>query len=219
VPDDPLPYPEVEDPAPFSSETGILVVVRHGSTSWSDSGRHTGCTDVPLEKEGRLEAQRLRDRLAGHRFARVLTSPLVRARETCSLAGFGAEAEVCEDLAEWDYGAYEGLTTTEIRERQPGWVLWRDGVPGGETLEDVARRADEVVAVARSTGGDVLAFAHGHLLRVLCARWVDLAPEEAARFLLSPAAIGVLGWERDTAAVVSWNDTDGGLSPRAGRTG
>jgi probable phosphoglycerate mutase len=136
-----------------------------------------------------------------------------RAAETCTLAGFAQSAEVCEDLCEWDYGAYEGRTTAEIRADRPGWVLWRDGVVDGETLAEVSRRADRVVALARSVAGDVLAFAHGHILRVACARWVGLAPEHASCFSLDPGALGVLGWEREVAVVVRWND--GGGDPLA----
>ncbi|HUC38038.1 MAG TPA: histidine phosphatase family protein [Acidimicrobiales bacterium] len=185
-----------------------MVVVRHGTTAWSRAGRHTGRTDVPLLTDGEQEAELIGRRLQGHSFARVLTSPSSRARDTCALAGFGDQAQVCEDLAEWDYGAYEGLTTAQIRAERPGWQLWIDGVVGGETLEELSRRADKVVARARADAeaGDVLAFAHGHILRVVCARWLGMAAAEASRFLLSPGAVGVLGWEHETAAVVRWND-------------
>ena len=196
------PTPRV--PAP-GGVPGRLVVVRHGATSWSRAGRHTGRTDVPLEEEGRRQAAEVGERLAGHRFARVLVSPLARARETCALAGFARSAEVCEDLLEWDYGAYEGRTNAEIRADRPGWLLWRDGVVDGEALTEVSQRADRVVALARSVPGDVLAFAHGHLLRVVCARWLGLAPEHASLFALDPGALGVLGWEREVAVVVRWN--------------
>jgi probable phosphoglycerate mutase len=163
---------------------------------------------VPLEDEGRRQATEIGHRLGGHDFARVLVSPMSRARETCALAGFGGSAEVCDDLFEWDYGAYEGRTTQEIRAGRPDWSLWRDGVVDGETLAEVSRRADRVVALVRSSAGDVLAFAHGHLLRVVCARWLDLAPSEAARFVLDPGAVGVLGWEYEVAVVIRWNDAN-----------
>jgi probable phosphoglycerate mutase len=186
-----------------------LVVVRHGATEWSTSGRHTSRTDLALLDEGRLEAVELGRRLAGLSFARVLTSPLLRARETCEIAGFGARAEVCEDLREWDYGAYEGRTTEEIRAERPGWSLWRDGVPGGETAQDVARRADRVIGAVRDGTGDVLAFAHAHVLRVVAARWLALDAAGGALFTLSPATISVLGWERDVGVITRWNDATG----------
>ncbi len=183
-----------------------LVVVRHGSTTWSSAGKHTGRTDVPLDAHGEAQARALSGRLDGHEFAEVLTSPLGRARRTCELAGFGGRAEVCEDLVEWDYGAYEGLVTNEIRRKRPRWTLWRDGVPGGETLAQVAARADRVVRRARRTDGDVLVFAHGHLLRVLAARWLGFEPWAAGSLLLAPAALGVLSWEREIPALGRWDD-------------
>jgi probable phosphoglycerate mutase len=145
--------------------------------------------------------------LAGHDFALVLTSPLRRAEETCRIAGFGAVARVCDDLREWDYGAYEGQTTSDIRTERPGWSLWDDGAPGGETAEDVGRRADRVVATARAADGDVLAFAHAHVLRVVGARWLGLAPDSGRLLVLDPATVSVLGWEREVAVVTRWNDT------------
>ncbi|MGD0380290.1 MAG: histidine phosphatase family protein [Acidimicrobiales bacterium] len=186
-----------------------LVVVRHGATEWSRSGRHTGRTDLPLLDEGRRQAEELGRRLAGHDFALVLTSPLERARQTCEIAGFGARAQECDDLHEWDYGEYEGLTTDEIWERRPGWSLWEDGVPGGESAQDVAVRADRVIALARSRRGDVLVFAHAHVLRVMGARWVGLDARAGALFTLAPATVSVLGWERDVAVVARWNDAAG----------
>jgi probable phosphoglycerate mutase len=159
--------------------------------------------------KGRLEAQELGRRLAGHPFSVVLTSPLRRARETCEIAGFGPEAQVCADLREWDYGDYEGRTTQDIQTERPGWSLWRDGVPGGETAEEVAARADRVIAAVRDRSGDVLAFAHGHVLRMVVARWVGLPATGGALFTLSPATISVLGWERDVAVVNRWNDAAG----------
>jgi broad specificity phosphatase PhoE len=186
-----------------------LVVVRHGATEWSRSGRHTGRTDLGLLPDGRLEAQELGRRLAGYSFTLVLTSPLRRARETCEIAGFGAAAQVCDDLREWDYGAYEGKTTDEIRAQRPGWSLWRDGVPGGETADEVGARADRVIALVRERAGAVVAFAHGHVLRVLAARWVALGPADGAVFTLAPATISVLGWERDRPVVHRWNNAAG----------
>jgi probable phosphoglycerate mutase len=181
-------------------------VVRHGATEWSRSGRHTGHTDLPLLDEGRIEAEELGSRLAGHEFALVLTSPMRRARETCAIAGFGAQAQECDDLREWDYGDYEGRTTDDIRAQRPGWSLWSDGVPGGETASEVGERADRVVSEVKTQTGDVLAFAHAHILRVVGARWVGLPATAGALFILSPATISVLGWEREVAAVNRWND-------------
>lgn len=190
-----------------------LVVVRHGATSWSTAGRHTGRTDVPLTSEGEAQARGLAGRLGGHSFARVLVSPLGRARHTCELAGFGDRAEVCPDLAEWDYGDYEGRTSAEIRRSRPGWRLWDDGVPGGEQLEEVAARADRVVEAARMSAGDVLAFAHGHVLRILAARWLGMVPSAGGSLLLAPSAMGVLTWERDAPVIGRWDDD--GVDPLA----
>jgi broad specificity phosphatase PhoE len=186
-----------------------LVVVRHGATEWSVAGRHTGRTDLPLLAEGRAQAAELGRRLAGHAFALVLTSPLRRAAETCALAGFASGAVACDDLREWDYGDAEGRTTEEIRAERPGWSLWTDGAPGGETADDVARRADRVIATARANPGDVLAFAHAHVLRVLAARWIDLPPTVGADLVLAPATISVLAWERDHPVLARWNDAAG----------
>ncbi|MHB8592997.1 MAG: histidine phosphatase family protein [Acidimicrobiales bacterium] len=191
--------------------SGRLVVVRHGATEWSRSGRHTGRTDVPLCGLGEAQATDLARRLGVHRFALVLSSPLARARRTCALAGFDEPARVIDDLAEWDYGQYEGLTTDGIRAGHPGWSLWRDGAPGGETADQVGLRADRVVALAREAGGDVLAFAHGHVLRVVTARWLGLPAGAGSLFLLPPAGIGVLGWEREVPALVRWGPGDADL--------
>ena len=184
-----------------------VVLVRHGQTEWSLSGQHTGTTDIPLTDEGRRQAEALGARLGGWRFERVLSSPLARALDTCRLAGLGDRAEVTDDLREWDYGEYEGRRTVDIREERAGWSLWMDGVPGGETVEDVGRRADRVVEAARRAGGDVALFAHGHVLRVLGARWVGLPPDHGRLLALSTASISVLGWERETAVVERWNET------------
>jgi len=186
-----------------------LVAVRHGETEWSRSGRHTGRTDLPLLEEGRLQAREIGRRLAGHDFSLVLTSPLRRACAICEIAGFGAQARQCDELREWDYGEYEGRTTDEIRARRPGWSLWADGAPGGETAGAVAERADRVIASVRAVPGDVLVFAHGHLLRVLGARWVGLPGGAGALFTLAPATLSVLGWEREVAVVNLWNDAAG----------
>jgi probable phosphoglycerate mutase len=184
-----------------------VVLVRHGQTEWSLSGQHTGTTDMPLTDEGRRHAEALGARLAGWSFALVLTSPLSRAVDTCRLAGLGDDAQPTDDLREWDYGEYEGRRTVDIREERPGWALWQDGVPGGETVEQVGLRADRVIDVARSAGGDVALFAHGHVLRVIGARWVGLPPDHGALLALSTASISVLGWERETAVIERWNET------------
>jgi len=180
-----------------------IVVVRHGETEWSRSGRHTGRTDVPLTDAGRGEAERLRAWLAERRFALVLTSPLLRAAETARLAGF-ADAEPCADLVEWDYGRYEGRTTPEIRRDVPGWSVFRDGVPGGESAEAIGARADAVIARALAAGGDALLFAHAHVLRVLAARWLGLGPREGQLLVLGTARAGVLGFERETRVLLRW---------------
>ncbi|MGH2858393.1 MAG: histidine phosphatase family protein [Solirubrobacteraceae bacterium] len=180
-------------------------IVRHGATEWSVSGRHTGGTDLPLLPEGREQAIALTASLADTEFELVLCSPLRRARETCELAGFGAVAQICDDLHEWDYGDYEGLTTSEIRERDPAWNLWRDGCPGGERPEQIAARVDRVLARLAAIGGSGLAFAHGHVLRVLTARWLEMEVAAGARFRLGAGALSVLGHERETAVLERWN--------------
>ena len=181
-------------------------VARHGETEWSRDKKHTGHTDVPLTENGEEQAQALGRTFRGHEFVRVLSSPLGRARETARLAGF-ADPEVLDLLAEFDYGEYEGLTTKEIRARRPGWDLWRDGCPGGETAADIAKRMDEVLAVIGEPEGDVLVFAHGHCLRVLAARYLGLSGEEARLFGLDPGSLSVLGHERENRIMRSWNTT------------
>ncbi|HEU0025403.1 MAG TPA: histidine phosphatase family protein [Thermoleophilaceae bacterium] len=184
---------------------GELLLVRHGETEWSRTGRHTGRTDVPLTDEGRRQAGRLAAALAGRRFERVLTSPLSRAKDTCDLAGLGDVAEERDELLEWDYGEYEGRTTADIRNERPGWTVWQDGCPGGETVAELGERADRLVAELRTVPGDVALFAHGHVLRVLAARWIALGPEAGALLALSTATVSVLGWERETATIRLWN--------------
>lgn len=188
-----------------------ILLARHGQTAWSLSGRHTGRTDVPLLEEGRRGAKLLGERLhqaplGGLPDAEVRTSPLARARETCELAGFGERAAVWDPLMEWDYGAYEGMTPDDIHALRPGWLIWRDGVPGGESPADVTARADEVVAWARSADRDVLVFAHGHILRSVGARWLGLPVDFAARIRLNPTSLSVLGWAYGEPAIESWND-------------
>lgn len=183
-----------------------LWLVRHGETEWARLGRHTGRTDVPLTELGHEQARTLARKLAGVSFSLVLSSPLSRALETARLAGFADRVEPDPDLVEWDYGAYEGRTTSEIRSLVPDWSIWRQGPTGGETILDVAARADRVVTRARSADGDVLVFAHGHLLRILAARWLGLEPTEGRLFALSTATVSVLGWEHDAAVIVRWNE-------------
>jgi broad specificity phosphatase PhoE len=186
----------------------VVYLARHGETEWSVSGQHTGHTDIPLTARGEQDAQRLARRLAGVTFAKIFTSPLARARRTCELAGFGDAAEVDADLQEWDYGAYEGRRTVDIRQERPDWYLFRDGCPGGESVEAIGTRADRVVARLRAIEADVLVFGHGHILRVLAARWLGLPPGEARLFVLSTAALSILGYEHalHEPAIRLWND-------------
>jgi broad specificity phosphatase PhoE len=183
-----------------------LWLVRHGETEWSASGRHTSRTDLDLTEAGVEAARSVADKLRGTSFARVLSSPLLRARRTAELAGAGSP-ELVEDLREWDYGDDEGLTTAQIRESRPGWTVWRDGPQGGETCAAVRARADRVVELVRAVDGPVLAFSHGHFSRVLGARWLGLEVTDGAHLTLSTASVSVLGWERDTPAVLHWNHT------------
>ncbi len=181
------------------------ILIRHGETEWSRDGRHTGRTDLPLLPEGEAQATALRPSLAGFTFTTVLTSPLRRARETADLAGLGGEAVIDPDLAEWDYGAYEGVTTAQIRQDRPGWDLFDDGVPDGESAPDVAVRVDRVIARVRSVAGDVALVAHSHVLRVLAVRWIGLDPSVGRSLVLDPAAFCELGWEREHPVLHSWN--------------
>jgi broad specificity phosphatase PhoE len=178
---------------------------RHGETEWSRSGQHTGRTDLPLTAAGRRRAQAIGRRLSGRPFALVLSSPLVRALETCRLSGYGDLAEITPDLMEWDYGAYEGRRTVDIQQERPGWSLWRDGVPEGETVEQVGARTRKVIETAEAADGDVALFAHGHVLRVLSACWLELPPDAGRLFVLGTAAVSVLGYEHDTRVIVKWN--------------
>jgi broad specificity phosphatase PhoE len=186
-----------------------VFAIRHGETAWSLSGQHTSTTDIPLTDNGRRLAERLAPVLAKEAFALVLVSPRQRARETCELACLGAHAVIDPDLAEWDYGVWEGLTTPQIRETIPGWTIWANGARDGETPDQVAHRCDRVVARVRAAEGDVLLFGHGHLLRVFTARWLELAPTEGRHFALATATVSVLGWERETPVVERWNEACG----------
>ena len=186
--------------------TSQLWLVRHGETEWSASGRHTSRTDLDLTDAGVEAARSVADKLRGTSFVRVLSSPLLRARRTAELAGAGSP-ELVGDLREWDYGDDEGLTTAQIRTSRPGWTVWRDGPQGGETCAEVGGRADRVVELVRAVDGPVLAFSHGHFSRVLGARWLGLEVTDGAHLALSTASVSVLGWERDTPAVLHWNHT------------
>jgi broad specificity phosphatase PhoE len=182
-----------------------LWLIRHGETEWSRSGAHTSRTDIPLTDTGRARAAEIGRYLAGHRFALVLTSPMARARETCRLAGFGDAAQTDPNLREWDYGDYEGLTTTEIQKDRPGWSLWKDGTPNGESADQAAARTQSVIARALEAPGDVALFAHGHILRILTATWLGLPPNCGRLFALATASLSTLGYERETRVITRWN--------------
>ena len=182
-----------------------VYLLRHGETEWSLNGRHTGVTDVPLTENGRIAARRLEPILAKETFALVLSSPLRRARETAELAGLGKQANVEPDLIEWNYGEYEGLQTEQIRLTRPGWSVFRDGCPGGETPEQIGARADRVLTKVRACERNVALFAHGHILRVLAARWIHLSASYGEHFLLDTATLNVLGYYRESPAFKIWN--------------
>jgi len=182
-----------------------VFAIRQGETPWSLSRQHTGFTDVPLSESGRRMAGRLQPLLAKEKFSRVLVSPLQRTRQTCSLAGLGAEAVIEPDLREWNYGEYEGLTPQQIHGMRPGWMIFRDGCPGGESPEEIAVRVDRVIDRVRGCDGDVALFSHGHLLRVLAARWIGLSASGGQHFLLGTGTLCVLGYYRDVPAVKVWN--------------
>jgi probable phosphoglycerate mutase len=182
-----------------------VYLIRHGETEWSVSGQHTGITDIPLTDNGRQVARLLKPVLNKETFARVWTSPLQRARETCELAGLGERAEIDRDLMEWNYGDYEGLTPKQIHAKAPGWMIFSDGCPGGEDPEEVGARADRVIARVRVVEGDVALFAHGHIFRVFAARWLGLPAGAGRHFLLDTATLNILGYYRDVPAVKRWN--------------
>lgn len=183
-----------------------ILLARHGQTEWSVNGRHTGHTDIPLTDEGRVQAKALGARFGGIEFALVLSSPLARALDTCCLAGLGDVAVEDPDLKEWDYGEYEGITSDEIHQTRPGWTVWADGAPGGESPEQVGIRADRVVERLEAADGLCAVFGHGHMLRVLAARWVGMPTAAGAKFALSPATLSGLGREHDDRVLSLWND-------------
>ncbi len=190
------------------TEMPKLFLARHGDTAWTDSHQRTGRTDIPLNAAGEERARQLGERLRKYSFARVFTSPLQRASKTCELAGFGAVAEVDPDLVEWDYGRFEGMLTRQIVKQQPGWELFRDGCPDGESPGDVAARADDFIVRTRRIEGNVLAFSSGHIIRMIAARWLGLPPAAGRFFYCRPASVGVLGYEhknRDEPIVALWN--------------
>jgi broad specificity phosphatase PhoE len=187
----------------------VVYIARHGNTAWTHSGQHTGLTDLPLTSDGERNAVRLGERLKDMKFAKVFTSPLQRAFRTCELSGFGSGAITDRDLVEWNYGKYEGLTSAEIHRERPDWDLFRDGAPGGESPDDIGRRADRVVERVRSVAGDVLLFSSGHFIRVFTARWLRLGPGVGARyFLLNPASLSAVSYDRNLSRPVIrlWND-------------
>ncbi len=186
-------------------ECMTIWIIRHGETEWSVAKRHTGRTDITLTPAGQRQAAALGRYLEGRSFARVLCSPLRRASDTCRLAGFFDVATVTDDLLEWDYGDYEGRTTSEIRTEVPGWSIWTDPVPGGETIEEVSHRAERVIQQAVAADGDIALFAHAHILRILTARWLGLPPDAGRLFALGTASVSVLGYERETRVITHWN--------------
>lgn len=189
----------------MSGEKQKVYLLRHGETEWSQRGKHTSVTDIPLTESGRMAARRLQPVLAKEVLALVLTSPMQRARETCEIAGLSEQAMIEADLVEWNYGEYEGLTTKQIQLTRTGWSLFRDGCPGGETPGGVAARADRVIAKVRKVEGNVALFAHGHIFRVLAARWINLPANYGEHFLLDTATLNVLGYYYDSAALKIWN--------------
>src|SRR5580698_4798709 len=199
--------PDVANYSNLMNARGELWLIRHGETEWTLSGAHTSRTDLTLTDHGRKCAKSLRHFLDRRQFALALSSPMRRAKETAELAGF--TPEITEDLREWDYGQYEGLTTNEIHEHAPDWTIWTGTTPGGETIEQVSARAECVIERASSTDGDVVAFGHGHMLRLLGARWLGLNPQDGYLFALSTSSVSVLGYERENRVFQRWNQTAG----------
>ncbi len=189
----------------MAERTQKVYALRHGETEWSLNGQHTGLTDLPLTEKGRQNAKRLKPWLSERKFAKVFTSPLQRAKQTCELSGVGQQAESDPDLVEWDYGDYEGLTTPEIYQKCPNWSVFTHGCPGGETPQQVRDRVERVITKIRATKGDVVIFAHGHLLRVLTVRWLNMPVENGNHFDLDTATVNVLGYYHSSPAIQVWN--------------
>lgn len=184
-----------------------LWLIRHGETAWSLSGAHTSRTDIPLTDRGRERARKIKDYLAGKTFSMVLTSPMQRARDTCRIAGLADAAQIDDDLSEWNYGAYEGRTTQEIQREIPGWSVWTSPMIDGETISQVAERANRVIARAAAKGGHVALFAHGHILRILAACWIQMPPVTGSRLALGTGSVSILGYEHETRVISEWNRT------------
>jgi len=183
-----------------------IYLIRHGETEWTLNGKHTGMTDIPLTKNGELQAKLIRRRLRGHTFQTILSSPLQRAARTCEIAGFLTKARLDPDLVEWNYGAFEGRTTAEIQEKMPHWNIFSNGAPGGESPTDMTARVNKVLTKIQSLHGDIALFSHGHFLRALSARWLQLPIQEGRLFALFPASVSILGFERNTHVLTLWND-------------
>lgn len=184
-----------------------LWLIRHGETAWSLSGAHTSRTDIPLTDRGQERARRIKDYLAGKTFSMVLTSPMLRARDTCRIAGLGDKAQIDDDLNEWNYGAFEGRTTAEIQQKIPGWSVWTSEITDGESISQVAERANRVIARAAANGGHVALFAHGHILRILAACWIQMPPVTGSRLALGTGTVSILGYEHQTRVISEWNRT------------
>jgi probable phosphoglycerate mutase len=184
-----------------------IYLIRHGETEWTVLGKHTGNTDIPLTAQGEEDAKKIRDYLKGVGFQKVLVSPLQRAKETCRLSGFFSHALIDEDLREWDYGRYEGLTTSEIRKENPSWTIFSQGAPDGESIADIGARANRVLGRVCSIPGDVAIFSSGHILRSIAARWLGMPVSFGKHLILNPASISILGFERETPALIQWNQT------------
>ena len=184
-----------------------IYLIRHGETEWTLSGKHTGRTDIPLTKNGEEQSQNIGRYLKGMGFQKVLTSPLIRAKETCRLSGLFTHALIDEDHREWNYGDYEGITSAEIRKKDPHWTIFTGGAPGGESIADIGARANRVLGTIRSIPGDVAVFSHGHFLRALAARWIEMPVAFGQQLVLSPASLSILGYEKEKPAIITWNQT------------
>ena len=184
-----------------------IYLIRHGETEWTLSGQHTGSTDIPLTKNGENQAKLLGDRLRGHAFQTILASPLQRAQQTCAIAGLLKTAQIDPNLVEWNYGDFEGMTSAQINKMQPNWSIFSNGAPNGESVADIGKRADKVLAKIQSLHGDVALFSHGHFLRALAARWLQLPAQDGRLFALFPGSLSILGFEKNTQVLFLWNDT------------